>query len=55
MSKMNKKTYTGEFKTPALAKVFARPGDQGINEIAAGLHMNAGTLKGWMRTVSRAQ
>ena len=55
MSEMNKKNYTAEFKAQALAKVFARPGDQGINEIAAGLHMNTGTLKGWMRTATRAQ
>ncbi len=55
MSKMNKKTYTAEFRAQALAKVFARPGDQGINEVAAGLHMNAGTLKDWMRTATRAQ
>lgn len=52
---MKKQSYTTDFKEQALAKVFARSGDQGIEEVAAGLHMNASTLKGWMKNATTDQ
>jgi transposase-like protein len=48
MLAMKKQRYTSDFKEQALAKVFARPSDQGIGEVAASLNMSVATLKGWM-------
>ena len=48
-----KETYTPAFKEQALKKVFQR-GDRTILAIAQDLNMNVGTLKNWMKTVSKA-
>lgn len=50
-----KQSFTSDFKDQALAKVFGRSSDQGIEEVAAGLHMSSGTLKGWMKTATHEQ
>jgi len=55
MLMMKRQSFTNDFKEQALAKVFGRPDDQGIEEVAAGLHMSSGTLKGWMKTATREQ
>ena len=55
MLMMKRQSFTSDFKERALAKVFSRAGDQGIEEVAAGLHMSAGTLKGWMKTATYQQ
>ena len=50
-----KQRYTSDFQDQALAKAFARCGDQGIAEVAAGLSMSSGTLKGWMKRATQEQ
>ena len=52
---MKQRKYADGFKEQALAKVFARSGDQTIRSIAAGLGMNVGTLRGWMKVALRDQ
>lgn len=52
---MKQRKYVEGFKEQALAKVFARSGDQTIQSIAAGLGMNMGTLRGWMKVALRDQ
>ena len=55
MLMMKRQSFTNDFKEQALAKVFGRSDDQGIEEVAAGLHMSSGTLKGWMKTATHEQ
>ena len=52
---MKQRKYVDGFKEQALAKVFARSGDQTIHSVAAGLGMNMGTLRGWMKVALRDQ
>ena len=47
-----KESYTEAFKEQALAKVFRR-GNRTIPAIAQELNMNVGTLKSWMKSVSK--
>jgi transposase-like protein len=55
MLAMKKQRYTSDFQEQAVAKAFARRGDQGIADVAAGLSMKTATLKGWMKRASQAQ
>jgi transposase-like protein len=55
MLMMKRQSFTSDFKEQALAKVFGRADDQGIDEVAAGLHMSSGTLKGWMKMATHEQ
>ena len=48
-----KESYTEAFKEQALTKVF-RSGNRTIPAIAQELNMNVGTLKSWMKSVSKA-
>src|ERR1019366_5160079 len=52
---VKQRKYVDGFKEQALAKVFARSGDQTIRSIAADLGMNMGTLRGWMKVAVRDQ
>ena len=50
---VKQRKYAEGFKEQALAKVFARSGEQTVQSIAAGLGMNMGTLRGWMKFALR--
>ncbi len=55
MMPMNKRRYSKDFREQALSKVYSRPDEQNIDDIATELHMNVGTLKGWMRKATKDQ
>lgn len=52
---MKQRKYAEGFKEQALGKVFARSAGQMVESIAAGLGMNLGTLRGWMKVALRDQ
>lgn len=52
---MKQRKYAEGFKEQALGKVLARSRDQTVESIAAGLGMNLGTLRGWMKVALRDQ
>ena len=47
--------YSDGFKEQAIAKVFARSGDQTLVSIAADLNITLGTLRSWIRIAMRDQ
>lgn len=52
---LKQKKYAERFKAQTLVKVFARSDEQTVQSIAAGLGMNMGTLRGWMKFALRDQ